>query len=72
MKLKSLNKYASLLIFIISFLPVNAEEQIDIWDNKDVIKKEEKSSDTDTTNTTNNNTIFNKIKNNKLQLKKKY
>ena len=70
MKLKSLNKYASLLIFIISFLPVNAEEQIDIWDNKDVIKKEEKSSDTDTTNTTNNNTIFNKIKNNKITIEK--
>ena len=68
MKLKSLNKYASLLIFIISFLPVNAEEQIDIWDNKDVIKKEENSSDTDIINNTNNNTIFNKIKKNQISI----
>jgi len=34
MKLISLNKYISLLILIISFLPLHAEEEIDIWNKK--------------------------------------
>ena len=34
MKLISLNKYISLLILIISFLPLHAEEEIDIWKKK--------------------------------------
>ena len=35
MKLKSLNKYISLLILLILFTPVNAEDEIDIW-NKEI------------------------------------
>jgi len=31
MTLKSLNKYISFFILFISFLPINAEEKIDIW-----------------------------------------
>ena len=42
MKLKSLNRYISLLILIISFVPLHAEEEIDIW-NKE--KKEVSHSD---------------------------
>ncbi len=41
MKLTSLNRYISLLILIISFLPLQAEEEIDIW-NKE--KKENPNS----------------------------
>ena len=40
MKLNSLNRYISSLILIISFLPLYAEEQIDIW-NKDKKKNSE-------------------------------
>ena len=35
MKLKSLNKQISLLILLILFTPVNAEDEIDIW-NKEI------------------------------------
>ena len=41
MKLTSLNRYISLLILIFSFLPLQAEEEIDIW-NKE--KKENPNS----------------------------
>ena len=68
MKLKSLNKYASLLIFIISFLPLNAEEQIDIWDNEEVIKREEKKSEIDISISTNNSSILNKIQNSTIEI----
>ena len=34
MKLTSLNRYISLLILIISFLPLHAEEEIDIWNKE--------------------------------------
>jgi len=34
MKLISLNRYISLLILIISFLPLHAEEEIDIWNQE--------------------------------------
>ena len=34
MKLISLNRYISLLILIISFLPLHAEEEIDIWNKE--------------------------------------
>ena len=39
MKLKSLNSYISSLILIILFLPLQAEEEIDIW-NKEIKKKD--------------------------------
>ena len=68
MKLKSLNKYASLLIFIISFLPLNAEEQIDIWDNEEVINLGEKKSEIDISISTNNSSILNKIQNSTIEI----
>ena len=40
MKLKSLNKYIGLLILIISFEPLYAEEEIDIWNKEKNIKSE--------------------------------
>ena len=40
MKLKSLNRYIGFLILFISFLPLNAEEEIDIW-NKNIKEKSE-------------------------------
>ena len=47
MKLKSLNRYIGLLILIISFLPLHAEEEIDIWNkentNNKVDKKQKKN-----------------------------
>ena len=41
MKLNSLNKYISLLIFFSSFHFLYAEDQIDIW-NKEIKKKQSK------------------------------
>ena len=41
MKLKSFNRYIGLLIFITLFLPLNAEDQIDIW-NKEKIENNNK------------------------------
>ena len=45
MKLKSLNRYISFFILLFSFLPIYAEEEIDIWNkdkkkNLEVINKE--------------------------------
>ncbi len=53
MKLTSLNRYISLLILIISFLPLQAEEEIDIW-NKE---KKENSSSNQNINNSNITTI---------------
>tara|TARA_A100001015_G_scaffold268860_1_gene320037 strand:+ start:1625 stop:3358 length:1734 start_codon:yes stop_codon:yes gene_type:complete len=57
MKLISLNRYISLLILSISFLPLYAEEQIDIWnkENKENSKPKEKI------NNINNDTVLQKI-----------
>ncbi len=49
MKLKSLNRYISLIILIISFMPLQAEEEIDIW-NKDKKEKNEVSTIEDNSN----------------------
>ena len=49
MKLKSLNKYISLLVFIISFFPAYAEDEIDIWSiekKKEIKKIQTKDNDT--------------------------
>ena len=35
MKLKSLSRYICLLIFTILFLPLHAEEEVDIWNKKE-------------------------------------
>ena len=54
MKLKSLNRYISFLIFIILFSSLKAEEQIDIWKKEKKIISEEKKLDTN-----NDSKIFN-------------
>ena len=58
MKLISSNRYISLLILSISFLPLYAEEQIDIWnkENKENSKPKEKI------NNINNDTVLQKIR----------
>ena len=63
MKLKDLNKYIVFFILSLLILPLNAEEQIDIWnkekkdqiENNDVKKKDE-------TNISNAIAVSNKIK----------
>jgi hypothetical protein len=57
MKLKSLNKYISFLILFISFQPLYAEKEIDIW-NKEI---KEKSQTIKPDNNTSNNTINSEI-----------
>ena len=63
MKLISLNKYIGLLICIFIISPINAEDQIDIWDNK---KKEsfEKKINNPATDQLKNSKILNTIKTN--------
>ena len=63
MKLISLNKYIGLLICIFIISPINAEDQIDIWDNK---KKErfEKKINNPSTDQLKNSKILNTIKTN--------
>ena len=66
MKLKSLNKYISLLILVISFLPVKAENEIDIWNKEKKIKSEINAVEKNSPNTTVNTKVFstNNINNN--------
>ena len=66
MKLKSLNKYISLLILVISFLPVKAEDEIDIWNKEKKIKSEINAVEKNSPNTTVNTKVFstNNINNN--------
>ena len=72
MKLKSLNKYIGLLILFILFLPLQAEEEIDIWnkekkENLDTTKSENKNL-----NTAIESKISNTIKvNTEIQIEKK-
>ena len=65
MKLISLNRYISLLILIISFLPLHAEEEIDIWnkENKENINSNQNINSTNITATPKIN-IPNQINNN--------
>ena len=51
MKLISLNRYISLLILIISFLPLHAEEEIDIW-NKENKENSNSNQNINSTNIT--------------------
>ena len=62
MKLKSLNRYISFLILFISFLPLSAEEQIDIWNQEKQENSELIKPDSDNPNITLNSEIFNKKK----------
>ena len=58
MKLKSLNRYISLLIIIFFLLPVSAEEEIDIWNKKIQKNSEEKLPDNSILNNTINSEAF--------------
>ena len=57
MKLISLNKYISFLILLISFQPLYAEKEIDIW-NKQI---KEKSQTITPSNNPSNNTINSEV-----------
>ena len=68
MKLTSLNKYISLLILVISFLPLHAEEEIDIWNKEN---KENSNSNQNTNSTNINETsqiIFTTQTNNNIEI----
>ena len=60
MKLKSLNKYISLLIIILSFLPLHAEDEIDIWNKKKQEISEDKKEKEIDSNSTINLEVFKK------------
>ena len=66
MKLKSLNKLAGFLILIFLFQPLNAEEEIDIWNKeakeKSEIKKINNSNNKSISNSINTSKINNNIK----------
>ena len=68
MKLNSLNKYISLLIFFSSFHFLYAEDQIDIW-NKEIKKKtEQRSSENQNSNDEKDDNIFQSLKKNDIQI----
>ena len=61
MKLISLNRYIGFLILFLSFLPLHAEEEIDIWNNDTKQKKPESiKPDINNSNTTLNFEILSK------------
>jgi len=66
MKLKSLNKFVGFLILIFLFQPLNAEEEIDIWNKeakeKSEIKKIDNSNNKSISNSINTSKINNNIK----------
>ena len=69
MKLKSLNKTLSLLIFVVLCLPIKAEEQIDIW-NKTKKENEKEIQDTKDINDIKNPIISNTATiNNNIEIK---
>ena len=72
MKLKSLNRYISLLIVIILFQPVSAEEEIDIWNQKIQKNTEENLPDNNIFNKTINPEAFgSSVRNNSIQVDNK-
>ena len=64
MKLKSLNKYISLLILFISFQPLHAEEEIDIWNQEIKEKSQIVKPDNNNSNDTINSKAFQKSQRN--------
>ena len=58
MKLSSLNKYISLLIFCILFSPLHSEEQIDIWNKEKNKDLEEKKLEENNFSESINSTVF--------------
>jgi len=73
MKLISLNRYIGFLILFLSFLPLYAEEQIDIWNNDKKKKNPETiKPDVNSSNTTLNFEILSKPKaNNSIKIEDK-
>tara|TARA_B100000575_G_scaffold277317_1_gene263542 strand:+ start:563 stop:2293 length:1731 start_codon:yes stop_codon:yes gene_type:complete len=67
MKLISLNKYLGLLILIILFQPLFAEEEIDIW-NKDKKQTPEKIENSNSETNINSQSIFNNQQNNNIEI----
>ncbi len=63
MKLKSLNRYISFLIFMTLFLPLKAEEQIDIWKKEKKTISEENKLDTNSDSKIFNSKILSSKKN---------
>ena len=69
MKLKSLNRYISLIILVLSFLPLHAEEEIDIWNKDKTQKIKEKILEINRSNESLNTSAFKKNKeNNNIQI----
>ena len=58
MKSRSLNKYISLLILFISFQPLHAEEEIDIWNQEIKEKSQIVKPDNNNSNDTINSKVF--------------
>ncbi len=67
MKLISLNRYISLLILIISFLPLQAEEEIDIW-NKEKKENSQPNNVNDINSSTAVENILKTQTNNKIKI----
>ena len=69
MKLKSLNRYISFFALCISFLPLCAEEEIDIWSKENKENSENPKIKIDSSNKTLNTEVFNKSKiNNEIKI----
>ena len=69
MKLKSLNRYISFFVLCISFLPLCAEEEIDIWSKENKENSENPKIKIDSSNKTLNTEVFNKSKiNNEIKI----
>ena len=72
MKLKSLNKLVCFLILTLFFFPSNAEEEIDIWNNKkkETLAKEENKAE-DINSTINSDILKNNKINNNITIEEK-
>ena len=69
MKLKSLNRYIGFFALCISFLPLCAEEEIDIWSKENKENSENPQIKIDSSNKTLNTEVFNKSKiNNEIKI----
>tara|TARA_B100001093_G_scaffold332467_1_gene317447 strand:- start:2170 stop:3906 length:1737 start_codon:yes stop_codon:yes gene_type:complete len=69
MKLKSLNRYIGFFVLCISFLPLCAEEEIDIWSKENKENSENPQIKIDSSNKTLNTEVFNKSKiNNEIKI----
>ena len=64
MKLKSFNRYISLLILITLFLPLKAEDEIDIWNKEKIENNNKDKLENNTINQSINVSDINKIKKN--------